>query len=109
MLIAEIFKYSYAFISNFVVKFFNRLYSNYEHTTIWREGISVPIFKGGNLENPSNYRGITLINTLGKISSQVLNRLTKRSQENSKIVSQQFGFQSKKTTVDCIFILHAII
>ena len=57
-----------------------------------------------------NYRGITLINVLGKIYSQILlNRLTKWSDKHDKISTTQFGFQKCKSTVDCIFILHVII
>ena len=73
-------------------------------------GVVIPIFKGGDIENPKNYRGITLVNVLGKIYSQILlNRFTKWSDKHDKISSTQFGFQKCKSTVDCIFILHAII
>ena len=42
------------------------------------EGIIVPIFKGGNVDDTQNYRGITLINILSKIYSQILlNRFSK--------------------------------
>lgn len=76
----------------------------------WAEGIIVPIFKSGNPDDPHNYRGITLINILGKIYSQVLlNRLTKWSENSEKISKNQFGFQKGKSTVDCIFAFHSII
>ena len=72
--------------------------------------IIVPIFKGGDAENANNYRGITLINILGKIYSQILlNRLTKWSTENDKIIPNQFGFQKGKSTTDCIFIFQSVI
>jgi hypothetical protein len=38
----------------------------------WGEGIIVPIFKSGDKEDAKNYRGITLINSISKIYSQVL-------------------------------------
>ena len=57
-----------------------------------------------------NYRGITLINMLGTIYSQILlSRLNKRAANDEKILENQFGFQKGKSTVDCIFILHSII
>ena len=77
---AELFKCSYDIISPFLVKLFNRLFSNGEYPMAWSKGIIVPIFKSGNPDEPHNYREITLINILGKIYSQVLlNRLTKWS------------------------------
>ena len=60
------------------------------------------------MENPddaNNYRGITLINILGKIYSQILNRLNKWAEKEEN----QLGFQKGKSTVDCIFTLHSII
>ena len=76
----------------------------------WGQGVIIPIFKGGDIENPKNYRGITLINILGKIYSQILlNRLIKWSDKHDRISPTQFGFQKCKSTVDCISILHAII
>ena len=74
------------------------------------EGIIAPIFKGGNPDDANNYRGITLINILGKIYSQILlNRLNKWAEKEEKISENQFGFQKGKSTVDCIFTLHSIL
>ena len=68
------------------------------------------MFKSGDTDITQNYRGITLINVIAKIYSQVLlNRLTKWSTENEKIIHNQYGFQKNKSTTDCIFLLHAII
>ena len=51
-----------------------------------------------------------LINTLSKIYSHILNnRLLKWASEKGKISDCQFGFQKNKSTVDCIFVFHAII
>jgi hypothetical protein len=74
------------------------------------EGIIVAIHKNGDKDDAKNYRGITLINILGKIYSQILlNRLTKWADTKNKINSNQFGFQKGKSTTDCVFLLHAII
>ena len=55
-------------------------------------------------------RGISLINVLGKVYSQVLlNRLSKWSEENDKLSKNQFSFQKGKSTKDCIFLLNAIV
>ena len=70
-LCAELFKESFYIVSPFLLKLYNRLFSNGEYPPLWGEGIIVPIFKGGNLEEAGNYRGITLINILGKVYSQI--------------------------------------
>ena len=81
-----------------------------EYPRLWGEGIIVPIFKGGCQDEANNYRGITLINIMGKIHSQILlNRLNKWAEEEEKILDNQFGFQKVKSTVDCIFTFYSII
>ena len=89
---------------------FNRIFNTGVNPRLWGNGMIVPIFKGGNIDNARNYRGITLINIIEKVYSQILlNRLTKWVDNKNSISAIQFGFQKGKSTVDCIFILNAII
>ena len=109
-LCAELFKDSFDIVSPFLLKLYNRLFLNGEYPRLWGEGIIVPIFKGGNPDEAGNYRGITLINILGKIYSQILlNRLNKWAEKEETLLDSQFGFQKGKSTVDCIFTLYSII
>ena len=56
------------------------------------------------------YRGITLINIISNIYLHILlNRLTKWSIQHNQIIDNQFGFQKKKSTVDCVFLIRSII
>ena len=74
---SEIIKTSSDFISSFLLRLYNRMFNTGEYPSSWGEGIITPIFKKGDVNNSSNYRGITLINILAKIYSQLLlNRLT---------------------------------
>ena len=107
---SEIIKASFDFISPFLLNLYNKMYSTGEYPRSWGENIIQPIFKKGDANDPQNYRGITLINVLAKIYSQLpLNRLTKWSTEHETITINQFGFQQGKSTTDCVFLLHAII
>ena len=107
---SEIFKASYDIISPFLLSLYNRMYVTGEYPRSWGDGIINPIFKKGDINDAQNYRGITLINVLAKIYSQLLlNRLTKWSEKYDKISNNQFGFQKGKSIVDCIFILHSVI
>ena len=96
-LTAEIFKCSFECISPLLVRLYNVIYLNGIYPASWSEGVITPIHKKGCIDEPNNYRGITLINTLSKIYSHVLNnRLLKWASENEKISDCQFGFQKKQ-------------
>ena len=110
LLCAELFKLSFEIICPFLLKLYNRIFTNGEYPRLWGEGIIVPIFKGGDPNEACNYRGITLINLMGKIYSQILlNRLNKWADNEDKIFNCQFGFQKGKSKVDCIFTFYSII
>ena len=109
-LIAEIFKCSFECMSPLLLRLLNAIFLNGIYPASWSEGVIIPIHKNGSLDETNNYRGITLINTLSKIYSHILNnRLLKWASEKGKISDCQFGFQTNKSTVDCIFVFHAII
>ena len=69
---AEILKSSFDFISEFSLNLYNRMFTSGEYPRSWGEGIITPIFKKGDVNDVSNYRGITLINVLAKVYSQLL-------------------------------------
>ena len=56
----------------------------------WEGGIIVPIFKGGNIDDAKNYRGITLNNILAKIYSKLLYiRLSKWTEKHKIIIDSE--------------------
>jgi hypothetical protein len=98
------------FITPFLVKIFNKIYESGKYPSSWTRGIIVPIHKKGDKSEPANYRGITLINSIAKIFSLTLrNRLNIWCEQQSIFNDVQFGFRSKRSTTDCVFILHSII
>ena len=109
-LISEVFKTAADILCPILVKIYNVVFSSECYPKSWSEGVITPIYKKGNLDDRNNYRGITLINIMSKIYSHILhNRLIKWADEYEKINECQFGFQPKKSTVDCIFLFHSII
>ena len=107
---SEILKASYDVISPSLLYLYNRMFRNGEYPRSWGDGIITPIFKKGDVNDAGNYRGITLINVLVKIYSQLLlNRLTSWAEIHEQITKNQFGFQKGKSIVDCICILHSVI
>ena len=83
---------------------FNSILNNGYIPRSWCVGVIVPVPKKGNLDNPDNYRGITLMSCLLKIFTGILNeRLINWSNKNSTITDAQFGFKPGSGTVDAIF------
>ena len=59
---------------------------------------------------PYNYRGITLLNTLGKLFTRVVNnRLESWAEEYGVYIEAQYGFKKGRDTVDCIFVLSQLV
>ena len=109
-IITDFFIDSCNFIAPFLVLLFNRNFETCDYPYECTKGIIIPIFKKGDTDNPSDYRGITLIPYLAKIFSLCLrNRLHKYCEDENVFKDCQFGFRDKKSTVDCVFILYNFI
>ena len=92
-------------LSKYLLVFFELVY----FPKAWSVGF-VPLHKKGSLNNENNYRGITLLSTIGKLFSRVLNnRLNSWADKYSVYIEAQAGFRSNIGTVDNIFVLHGII
>ena len=64
----------------------------------WKKANIVPIYKGGNKEDPTNYRPVSLTSTIAKICEKVIkNRWTKHLEENNILNPRQFGFRKGKS------------
>ena len=77
---------------------------------IWKKGVIVPLYKKGSVNDVDNYRGITLLSTLGKLFTRILNnRLNFWSDTYTIISDSQSGFRKSRSTVDNIFILQSLV
>ena len=77
----------------------------------WAEALVVPLYKGkGNLHDPNNYRGISLLSHIAKILTHILNvRITQWLEERGIISKAQAGFRKGYSTIDNAYILDTII
>ena len=106
----ELFIDSVDLIGNMLCKLFNYIFSNSIYPSSWTKGLVVPLPKKGDKNIVNNYRGITLTSIFSKIYSQILDlRLRTWAESNNIISDSQFGFRQKKSTIDCLFILQAIV
>ena len=59
----------------------------------WEDCVIIPVFKKGDIHDPSNYRGIALINTLQKLFSKILaRRIQVLNSEFNILIKEQAGF-----------------
>ena len=107
-LIDEMFMDSKEILLPHIAKLFNYIFNNSVYPQNWLNGIIVPIPKKGDLTDPMNYRGITIMSVFAKIFSTILNNRLMLWSENNNVVNQcQFGFMKNKSTVDCVYILQS--
>jgi len=72
----------------------------------WRKSIIVPIYKRGDPNVPSNYRGISLLCTAYKVYAELIRRrLEDHAERVGGIPETQTGFRKGKSTLDNIFTL----
>ena len=74
----------------------------------WNKSYLILLHKSGDKLDPSNYRGISLINCIAKIFSGILNNRLKEVMKD-KYSNSQFGFRENHRTSDSLFILKAMI
>ena len=87
---------------------FSKIWQKEEVLAQWKEGIIIKLPKKGDIRDCSNYQGIMLLSTPGK----VLNRaLLERMKEvvNPKLWDQQAGFQQNRSCADQIASLRIIM
>ena len=78
----------------------------------WSESVIKPILKNKSNDPriPLNYRGISLIPTMCKLFSMILNeRLTKVIESLDIICDEQNGFRKQRACIDHLFVLTSII
>ena len=71
-LTVEVYKSFNNQLINLLTKLFNNVLKAGEYPTAWSQGLICPIYKSGSSDDPNNYRGITLLNCIGKIFTSIL-------------------------------------
>ena len=63
-------------LMNLLVSLYNQVLKTGQYPSEWCMGLIKPIHKRGEKKDPNNYRGITLLNVMGKIFSAVIKEST---------------------------------
>ncbi|UYV84200.1 hypothetical protein LAZ67_X001501 [Cordylochernes scorpioides] len=89
---------------------YNRILRSAVFLSSFSKSIIHPILKNGDSDNPSNYRGISLLSNFTKLFIAILrSRLVKWIETNDIIPENQAGFRSAHSCQDHIFILTSVI
>lgn len=106
----EFYKYSCHTFLREVLIIFNFIFLREKIPESFKESIIIPLFKKGDPNIVSNYRGLSLINTNCKIFNNILlHRLTAWLERNNILNEFQAGFRRDYSTVDNIFNLVNIV
>ena len=89
---------------------FNIILSSAIYPQDWCVGLIIPIHKKGDKSNVENYRGITLLSSLSKLFTSILNqRLYEYLLDQKILKTEQFGFRKGYSTIDSIFTLKSLV
>ena len=76
--------------------------------TEWRDALLVPVPKKGDLSSCDNWRGISLLDVMGKLFARVLNNRLQLVVEEM-ISDSQCGFRAGRGCVDMIFCVRQLV
>ena len=77
---------------------------------MWSEGYIDPLHKKGSKNDVESYKGITVLSTLGKLFTIIINnRLDGWAEKYHVYIEAQARFRKNMGTVDNIFVLHGLI
>ena len=101
---------NYLDIAIIIVYFLNIVLNTVFIPTEWYLGIISPLYKNrGDVNDPDNYRGITLLSCTGKLFTTCLNYRLSCYVEDNSLGKEQAGFRVGYSTIDHIFVLQIII
>ena len=93
VVIAEMLKAAEQEITPFLTKYFMVLFSSSQFPSEWTKAIIIPLHKKGDINNPDNYRGISLLSVISKVYTHIINnRITVWAESNFVLTDAQAGF-----------------
>lgn len=100
----EFYKYAPPSLLNYLVKALNNILDANEVEDVFVKSVIFPIYKKGNVNDVTNYRPISFVNSICKIFSGVLNKRLVRWTEDYQVLNEfQAGFRQGYSTQDNIF------
>ena len=97
-------------LAPFLTRLFNFYFEHAFFPAEWSKSLLCPIHKKGNINDPNNYRGFSLLTEISMIFTSIINKRLKTWVETKEIIGEeQAGFREQNTTIDQLFCLYTII
>lgn len=101
---AELFKHGTDKLITAITELLTRYANGERIPDKWKEAWITPIYKKGSRDQCSNYRCISVTDTLSRIYGKVLKQLVEKEYEPNEI-EEQAGFRSGRSCIDHVFTL----
>lgn len=76
---------------------------------IWADNIIIPVKKRGTVDDPGNYRGISLVSRVGKLFTSIINTgLTKWSEKHNIVYRFYCCFIDFKSSIRYLFLFQIV-
>lgn len=106
----EFYKYGPPELADSLLSLFNFIYDQGSIPSSFGHAILFPLFKKGDVNDVTNYRGIPCLNSLAKLfMSLLLARLEAFVKKHGLLSEFQAGFRKGYSVVDNIFVLSSLI
>ena len=106
----EMFRSITDIILPFLKELLNKIVNTGDLPDEWGKSIITPVHKSGHINDPNNYRGMSLIDSICKIYMNILSiRLSKWCNKFNIIDESQAGFRRGYSTIDNVFTLMALV
>lgn len=93
-----------------MLKIFNRHWKEGSVSRSFKNSMIYPIYKKGCKKDPGSYRGISLLNIIGKIYTKIIQKRMQKYLEDKKLINEfQAGYREGYSTVDHIYTLNGLI
>lgn len=95
---------------DYILNLFNKILDSEKIPELWGKVIITMIHKKGDKNDPTNYRGIALVNCLTKLFTSILNRRLSRWAEMVGVLPNcQTGFREDRSCLDNIFVVNTTV
>ena len=98
-------------LNNAITQLYNKIHEKETTPKSWDLGLMNILYKGkGDISDMSNYRGITINNSISKLFANIMNsRITKFIERIGLLGEFQNGFRKGRQTNDNLFILRNVL
>lgn len=93
-----------------VLELFNKILISEKTPASWSEVALTMIHKKGDKNEPLNYRGIALVNSITKLFTQILKKRLQSWAEGAEIIPEsQAGLRAGRSCIDQVFVLTSAV